>query len=99
MRLLLQIPLVSNVPQPAVEMYSVGDQVQVYVGPDDADAQYHGVVYEITTVFADSLDVETGRSTDSYSYTLRDVATAEELPVMFRHRDLVPVGPDSELIR
>jgi len=80
-----------DVPQPASELYSVGDWVRVYIDSNDVDAQYHGVVCEVVEVFTDDLGVETGRTTDAHSYSLRDVETNEELPITFRHRDLVPV--------
>lgn len=80
-----------DIPQPSSDSYSVGDRVQIHIGSDDLDAQYHGIVCEIVEVLTDDLGVETDRTTDAYSYTLRDVETNEELPVLFRHRDLVPV--------
>lgn len=80
-----------DIPQPSRDSYSVGDRVQIYVGSDDLDSRFHGVVCEVVEVLTDDLDGETGRATDAYSYTLRDVETAEELPISFRHHDLVPV--------
>ena len=80
-----------DIPQPASDSYAVGDRVQIYISSDDPDSRYHGVVCKIIEVLTDDLDTETGRSTDAYSYTLLDVETGEELPISFRHRDLVPV--------
>ncbi len=80
-----------DIPQPSDEAHSVGDQVQIYVGLGDQDSRFHGTVCEVLEVVTDDLDSETGRSTDTYSYTLRDVKTDEELPISFRHYDLVPV--------
>jgi hypothetical protein len=80
-----------DIPQPSDEAHSVGDRVQIYVGLDDQDSRFHGTVCEVLEVVTDDLDSETGRSTDAYSYTLRDVKTDEELPISFRHHDLVPV--------
>ena len=79
-----------DIPQPSTEAYSVGDLVQIYLGANDPDAQYHGMTCEVAEVHTDDLGDETGRSTDAYSYTLRDLETDDELPVPFRHHDLVP---------
>lgn len=83
-----------DIPQPASNSYSVGDRVQVYIGSDDPDSQYHGIICEVVSVFPDDLDTETGRTTDTYSYTVQDVERGKELPISFRHRDLVPVEDD-----
>jgi ribosomal protein L21E len=80
-----------DIPQPASDSYSVGDQVQIYISSDDPDSRYHGIICEVTGVLSDDLDTETGRTTDAYSYTVQDVESGEELPVLFRHQDLVPV--------
>lgn len=80
-----------DIPQPTSDSYSVGDRVQVYVGSDDPDSQYHGIVCEVVSVLTDNLDTETDRTTDAYSYSIQDVESGEELPISFRHRDLVPV--------
>lgn len=42
---------------------------------DDPDAQYHGLVCGVQDVRTDALDAETGRSLDSYSYTVATVET------------------------
>jgi len=81
-----------DIPQPSDEAYSVGDRVQIYLGMDDQDLRFHGIVCEVLGVLTDDLDSETGRSTDAYSYTLRDIESDEELSISFRHRDLVPVN-------
>lgn len=83
-------PTMEDIPQPASEPYSVGERVRVYVGSDDPDSQYHGVVCEVVDVLTDDLPEKTGRPTDAYSYTVRDAETDKELPISFRHRDLVP---------
>jgi len=87
----MQNESMEDIPQPASDSYSVGDRVQIYTGSDDPDARYHGVVCEIVDVLTDDLGMETGRITDGYSYILQDVETDEELPISFRHPDLVPV--------
>jgi ribosomal protein L21E len=83
-----------DIPQPASYSYSVGDQVQIYIDSDDRDSQYHGVVCEVVDILTDDLDTETGRTIDAYSYDVQDVESGEELPVLFRHRDLIPVEDD-----
>lgn len=82
----------ADIPQPAKTTYSFGEVVQIYIGPDDPDAQYHGMVCKITDVMVDDLDTETGRDLDAYSYRLRAIETDKELPISFRHRDLVPIS-------
>jgi hypothetical protein len=81
---------VEDIPQPSSEPYSTGDRVEIYVGPDDEDARFHGTVCEVVEVHEDDLDAETGRATDAYSYSLMDVNSDEVLPISFRHHDLVP---------
>ncbi len=80
-----------DIPQPASDSYAVGDRVQIYVSSDDLDSEYHGVVCEVVEVLTDDLSTETGRTTDAYSYTLQSVEARKEIPIRFRHRDLVPV--------
>ncbi len=48
------------------------------------------MICEITEVAIDDLDSQTGRSLDAYTYTVQSLETEEELPISFRHRDLVP---------
>ena len=84
----------NDIPQPASEPYSVSDIVRTYLGLDDPDSRYHGMVCEITEVMIDDLDSQTGRQLDSYSYTIQAVETGEELPISFRHRDLIPLEQD-----
>jgi len=79
-----------NIPQPSREPYSIGERVQIYLSCDDPDSQFHGAVCEVLKIITDDLDSETGRTTDAYSYTLRNVEIDEELPISFRHHDLVP---------
>lgn len=83
-----------DIPQPAPDAYAPGDRVKVYLGSDDPDARFHGVEAEVIDVFEDSLDEETGRMIDRYSYRVRRVDTGNELPVQFRHRDLVPASAE-----
>jgi len=81
-----------DIPQPASDPYSVGERVQIYIGSDDPDSQYHGVVCEVVEILTDDLGKETGRGIDSHSYTLQNVETDEQIPVSFRQRDLIPVN-------
>lgn len=83
-----------DIPQPSSEKYSVGERVQIYIDPNDPDSDHHGKVCEVTEVFTDDLDSESGRDLDSHLYSLRDIETGQELPVSFRHRDLVPHRED-----
>jgi len=80
-----------EIPQPSDDPYSVGDRVQVYIKMDDPDSQYHGTICEVVEVLNDNLDIATGRDLDAYSYKVRDIESNSELPISFRHRDLVPV--------
>lgn len=79
-----------DIPQPAQSAYEVGDRVQVYLGPDDIDSQYHGTDCVVTEILEDDLHIETGRPTDRYKYSLENAQTADPLPVPFRHYDLIP---------
>jgi hypothetical protein len=65
--------------------------VRIYLGPDDPDSRYHGEICEITEVMIDDLDSKTGRQLDAYSYTIQPVEKEKELPISFRHYDLVPL--------
>jgi ribosomal protein L21E len=80
-----------GVPHPSDDPYAVGDQVRIYIGPDDPDSQYHGRVCEVVEVVEDNLDVETNRALDKCSYKLRGNETESVLPITFRHPDLVPI--------
>lgn len=82
----------TEIPQPSTDPYSIGDRVRIYLDPNDHDAEYHGLVCEVTEVFTDELDSETGRSLDSYSYGVVTLETSREIPVSFRHRDLVQIS-------
>ncbi len=79
-----------DIPQPAPDPYTLGDEVQIYLDPTDPDAHTHGTVCEVVDVLADDLDVQTDRPTDAYSYRLEELETGETLPLAFRHQDLVP---------
>lgn len=80
-----------DIPQPADTPYEPGDKVRVYTAPDDPDSNHHNTVCEVVTVFEDDLDRDTGRDLDAYTYRLHVVDDEDDLPVDFRHADLVPV--------
>lgn len=79
-----------NIPQPSESAYEEGDRVRIYLSDDDMDSQYHGLVCEIIEDEPDDLGEATGRDIDSHHYKLCRVDTDEELPLQFRHADLVP---------
>lgn len=79
-----------NIPQPSNSPYEVGERVRIYLGEDDIDSRYHGLVCEILEDQPDGLDELTGRELDSHHYRLRRLDTGDELPLSFRHSDLVP---------
>jgi hypothetical protein len=81
----------TGIPQPSPEPYAVGDRVLIYLSPDDVDDQFHDTVCCVIDVTTDDLSTETDRVLDAYSYSLRTVEGGEELPITFRHWDLVPV--------
>ena len=81
-----------NIPQPNDTPYEAGDLVQIHLGEDDADAEFHGLICVVIDHFRDDLDSETGRDLDAFSYSLRPVESGDPLPIEFRHRDLVPAN-------
>ena len=77
------------IPQPASEPYNPGDRVQVYLDKSDPDVEHHGTECVVIERLQDDLSVETGRELDQYSYRVETQETGEELPMSFRHSDLV----------
>lgn len=77
-----------DVPQPADEPYHLGDMVRVYLGHNDPDSRHHRKTGMVVEVHEDTLDKETGRELDSYSYKIK--VDGKELDVWFQHHDLVP---------
>ncbi|SEP22279.1 hypothetical protein SAMN05216388_104714 [Halorientalis persicus] len=77
-----------DVPQPADEPYSTGDEVMVYVAEGDPDARHHGKTGIVVDISQDALSTQTERELDSHSYKIE--VDSQELDVWFRHRDLVP---------
>jgi len=74
--------------QPADEPYQHDDTVRVYLGHNDQDSRHHGKTGTVVEVHEASLDRETERELDSYSYKIK--VDGKELDVWFRHHDLVP---------
>ena len=81
-----------DIPQPKNEPYQRGENVQIYLGENDAETDFHELECTIVDRFKDDLDSETGRELDAYSYRLRQRGENDPLPVQFRHFDLVPTG-------
>ena len=79
-----------DVPTPSETPYRTGDRVRIHLAADDFDAGYHGTVCEVVENLPDELGEVTGRELDRNHYTLRRLETGVELPLRFRHRDLVP---------
>jgi len=79
------------------EPYDVGDHVRIQLAVDGAESDFEDTVCRVRHVFADrpapGPDADDdGREMDHASYRLEDAESAETLPVVFRHRDLVPAG-------
>jgi hypothetical protein len=79
-----------EIPQPASDPYSPGDEVTVYLGENDPDAQYHDVDCIVMERLTDDLDALTHRDEDRFTYRVKAQSTGQVLPVDFRHSDLVP---------
>lgn len=79
-----------NIPQSSDSPYELGQRVRIYLSDSDIDAQYHGLVCEVSGDDPDDLGDITGRDVDSHHYRLRRVETGDELLLSFRHEDLVP---------
>jgi len=77
-----------GVPQPSDEPYQEGDEVQVYLGPNDPDGLHHGKSGTVMDVLQDNLGAETERELDSYLYKVE--VDGQEIDIWYRHRDLVP---------
>ncbi len=84
-------------PQPSEEPYEVGDRVRVRLSVEDVDSPFEGTVCRVVHVFtrhsgdAPEPDTEIRIETDRASYRLETAESGETLPVVLRHRDLVPV--------
>lgn len=82
--------IVERIPQPSDTPYEVGDRVWIYLSDCDNDSEYHGLLCEVLADEPDNLGTVTGRELDSHHYRLWSVDTDTEIPVSFRHEDLVP---------
>ena len=79
-----------DIPQPAQDPLDIGDRVQIYVGVDDPDEEYHGMHAVIVERFEDDLGEETGRNLDRWNYRVKPIGGTEPIPITFRQRDLIP---------
>jgi len=85
--------------EPAKEPYEVGDRVQVRLADEDADSPINDTVGRVVHVFTDEpgmeSEIDADRELDRASYRLEDTESGEQLPVVVRHRDLIPAGEDA----
>lgn len=85
-------------PEPPDEPYEVGDCVQVRLADEDADSPFEDTVGRVVHVFTDEPgaepDPDADRELDRASYRLEDTESGEQLPIVFRHRDLIPADGD-----
>lgn len=81
-----------DIPQPTSEPYEVGEQVQVYLGPNDPDVAHHGIDCIVVERYEDDLNQDTGRELDRFYYEVRSVDTDDIISTSFRHTDLVPIS-------
>lgn len=80
-----------DVPQPSPTRYEESEKVMIYLGKDDPDARWHGIRCRVVKVLEDDLDYETDRELDGVLYRIASLEDGEELPVDFRHGDLIPI--------
>ncbi len=84
--------------QPPDEPYEVGDRVRVRLSTDDADSPFEGTVCRVAHVFTRQPEAAAAAETDAdieldrASYRLENVENGDTLPVVLRHRDLVPAA-------
>lgn len=83
--------------QPPEEPYAVGDRVRIRLSADDADSPFEGTVCRVAHVFtpqpeAAAAGTDADVELDRASYRLEDAESDDTLPVVFRHRDLVPAA-------
>jgi len=78
--------------QPADDPYAVGDRVRVRIADSDAESEFDGRLCRVEHAFTDGPDDPgDGREAARAAYRLSEADTGESLPVVFRHRDLVPL--------
>lgn len=86
---------------PGSDPYDVGDRVRIRLVSDEAENPYEGAICRVVHVFVDrpedGLDPDTvpERETDRAAYRLEDEGGGEVLPMVVRHRDLVPIDEAS----
>lgn len=84
----------SDTPTPPDDPYSIGDPVRVRLADDDAENPFEDIVARVAHVFVDEpgteSEIDENRELDRASYRLEDTESGERLPVVFRHRDLIP---------
>lgn len=88
-------------PTPDAEPYAADDRVRVSLADEEAESPYEGSVCRVVHVFAPGPDdgseddADRQREMDDAAYRLEDESSGEVLPVVFRHRDLIPVADDA----
>jgi hypothetical protein len=79
---------------PPAEPYDVDDRVRVRLADGDAESPFEDAVGRVVHVFTDEPGMESApgadRELDRASYRLEDAESGDVLPVVFRHRDLIP---------
>ena len=84
---------------PAADPYEVDDCVRIRLADDEADNPYEGAICRVVHVFVDrpedDLDAPPERETGRAAYRLEDAEGGEILPMVVRHRDLVPADEAS----
>ncbi len=88
-------------PTPPAEPYAVDDRVRVRLADEGAESSYEGTSCRVVHVFTPKPDdgseddADRQREMDAAAYRLEDESSGEVLPVVFRHRDLIPAPDDS----
>lgn len=81
---------------PAADPYEVGDRVRIRLADEEADNPYEDTICRVVHVFVDrpedDLDPDAApeRETGRAAYRLEDAEDEGVLPMVVRHRDLVP---------
>jgi hypothetical protein len=80
--------------------HDIGDRVRVSLADDDAESRFEDRICRVVHRFTRDPETppqrepEQEREMDRAAYRLEDVETGQTLPVIFRHRDLVPATDD-----
>jgi hypothetical protein len=91
-----------NTQPPPEEPHDVGDRVRVRLADADAESPFDGAICRVVHVFVDGPErdeVADGgsdpeREMDRASYRLENIESGEVLPVVVRHRDVVPADDE-----